>query len=251
MKENKALALFLFASLLLIVVISAILTTSFLQLSEMKSIEQSLVAQIEQQGGQVDNIEEKPSENSVAKSIEKTGYPPELLEADTRLVTEFFKQAFTWSGDAAYEKARAHYIELLGEQNSFLATYLGKGDKATKKVHTDSEVDRTASAEGVDGEQFTEEADEEKAKSPATITNPAATLSSEIDSVEIIPLRANRDVIHYIGFITYYVGDKTSLENKAELNSETAIVEFSITNTENGRVIDDLEAWSAASREAS
>lgn len=265
-KENKALAMFLFASLLLLVVIVAILTTSFVNLAELKRVEQNLVSEIEQRGGKAGSVKDKPGEESVAASIEKTGYPSHLLASDMQLVADFFKQAFTWSGNGAYEKARAHYIDLLGEHNSFVDTYLGKDGNTAAEFRTGGGVDEADDLVGaairgtIDGDanlvgeaneqELTEKTDEVEAESKVDLNRGKGTLASELSSemkdVEIIPLRANRDVIHYSGFITYYVGDKILLENKTQLNPETAIIEFSIADTENGREIYDVEAWSVA-----
>lgn len=244
-KENKALAMFLFASLLLLVVIVAILTTSFLNLTELKRVEQSLVTEIEQRGGKMSSVKDKSAEKSVATSIEQTGYPSHLLASDTQLVIDFFKQAFTWSGDVAYEEARSHYIELLGEHNSFVETILEKDGIAMVEMHTsrlteDGEGDGSSES---DVQQPIEEANVEKAKAQRFVTKTDATITSEMDGVEIVPLRANRDVVHYIAFITYYVGDKILLESKTQLNPETAIIEISIADTEGGREIYNVEVW--------
>lgn len=247
MKENKALALFLFASLLLLAVISTILTISFLQLTELKGVEQSLAAEIEQKGGQVDDAKGKLNEKLDSNSVEKTGYPVKLLEADTELVTNFFKRAFTWTGNVEYEKAHTHYIELLGEQNSFVTTYLEKDGYQSTGLSTGRVAENSAedSLGAADEQQFIDETDDEKVASTTSANNSDNTLASVVDSVEIIPLRAKQDMVHYIAFIRYYVGGKFLLENKADLNPEVAIIELSITDTENGREINDVTAWSA------
>lgn len=241
-KENKALAMFLFASLLLLVVIVTILTTSFFKLTELKSVEQSLAAEVEKRGGERQMASSQASDFGTV-TIEESGYLAHLREADTKLVVDFFERAFTWSGDAEYEEARAHYTEQLGEGNSFVEVYLGK-DKAVFEIQANREAEVN----------LLEEVDEQNLKSDGVFETEIATkniaksnksLTSKMDAVEIVPLHANRNVIHYIGFITYYIGneDEVLSKNKTKLNSDTAIVEFSIVDTENGREVDDVEAW--------
>lgn len=236
LKENKALAMFLFASLLLLFVIVAILTTSFLKLNELKRVEQTLVAEIEQQAGKVGNAKENSNRSLRATSFEQSGYPAHLLKEDTQLVSDFFRRAFTWSSEDAYEVVRSSYIELLGEHNSFVEMYLAEDymGKVPEMVNTSEEM----ILDPVVNETL-----------PATnslVTEAVYSPKSEVEDVEIIPIRAQGDKIYYIGFITYYVGDEVLFENKAGLTPETAIVEFSITNTENGREINDVKAWIAA-----
>lgn len=247
--------MFLFASLLLLAVIVAILTTSFFKLNELKRVEQTLIAEIEQRGGDVNDIKGKPNQKSDAKSFEQTGYPAHLLKADTQLVSDFFEQAFTWSNDVEYGKAHAFYIEQLGEHNSFVEMYLGKGGDVAIGFRTgdDAGVAGEMDKESFSGKEndivFTSGTDEKDLEPKILANSTVTTFQSEMDSVEIVPLRMNRDTIHYIAFITYYADEKILLENKAELSPETAIIQFSIVDTENGREIFDVEAWSTTEAE--
>lgn len=112
-----------------------LLITSFFQLNELQETEKSLVNEI-QELGLAGHVEPKDleSKSRTLKSIEQTGYNAGTLEADLQIAEDFFEPVFTWKRSTEFEEVREQYVELLGEDNSFIKRYLEKTSKKSVEL---------------------------------------------------------------------------------------------------------------------
>lgn len=140
----------------------------------------------------------------------------EQIERDTELAKEFFIPAFDWYSGEQYDEMREKYTSLLGENSSFIKSYI---------------VDNTT-IETNDGDlSFIDH----------------ENLKSKFHSFTAIPVEmVGKDRIRYVAFIVHYMHQsKADLVNLDALNESEAIVEFTIINDENSdeHEIVDVEAW--------
>lgn len=135
MRKNSLVATLLIIIMMMLIGFAYLLITSFFQLNELQETEKSLVNEI-QELGLAGHVEPKDleSKSRTLKSIEQTGYNAGTLEADLQIAEDFFEPVFTWKRSTEFEEVREQYVELLGEDNSFIKRYLEKTSKKSVEL---------------------------------------------------------------------------------------------------------------------
>lgn len=132
------------------------------------------------------------------KTIEESGYSAQRLEADQRIAKDFFNPISTATSSKSYEKAYEYYVDFLGEGNSFVQTYFIRSSSDSGNKLNEPHI---------------------------------------IESIDLIPLHANRNTVHYAAFITSYPASQDSDP------VEKGIVKFTISGEVDERKITDVEMW--------
>lgn len=140
----------------------------------------------------------------------------ERVDIDEAFAQEYFTPAFEWTSGEQYDEMREHYVRLLGEDSSFIQTYIVEDIKIDTNEGELSFIDHN-------------------------------DLKSKMDSFAAIPIEVEgKDRIRYVAFIVHYMHkDESDLVNLDALNESEAIVEFTIIgegNSENREIV-DVEAW--------
>lgn len=215
-KNNKFVSILVIISLLLIALFTYFIVIFYLELTDLRKTEQSLKNDIEELGGEVD-LQKLSTEKQVAlTTYEETEEMTQLMEEDVKLASEFFTPAFSWKSADEYDEIRRSYIEVLGEDNSFVELFLLENKRGNLANEADSYIDRL-------------------------------DLTVELEEIEIVPLRAAKNDIHYIAFITYYSKTDDAPEDKDGLADKSAIVQFIISGEIDDRDITEIEAWTGFS----
>ncbi|HZW66991.1 MAG TPA: hypothetical protein VFF20_00045 [Pseudogracilibacillus sp.] len=215
-KDNKLVSILLIVSLLLIALLTYFLLTYYLELRDLRQTEESLKNDIEELGGEVDLQKLSAQKQLALTSHEEAEEMAQLMEEDVKLASEFFTPAFSWKSADEYDEIRRIYVELLGEDNSFVELFLLENKRDNLANEADSYIDRL-------------------------------NLTVELEEIEIVPLRAAKNDIHYIAFITYQSKTDDVPEDKASRASKSAIVQFIISGEIDEREITDIEAWTGFS----
>ncbi len=206
-----------------IVVLTIIIVILLNQHNEKKQLSQ----QTSDLSGEVILLEKKAKEKNIDIDIEiddkvteqreeEILITEERIEKDTELAKEFFTPAFDWKSGEQYEDMREQYISLLGEDSTFVESYIVEDVKIATNDGDLSYVDHQ-------------------------------NLKSDMHSLTVIPVEMEgKDRIRYVAFIVHYMHkDKKDLVNLDALNESEAIVEFTIIGDEksDNREIVDVEAW--------
>lgn len=215
-KNNKFVSILVIISLLLIALFTYFIVIFYLELTDLRKTEQSLKNDIEELGGEVD-LQKLSTEKQVAlPSYEETEEMTQLMEEDVKLASEFFTPAFSWKSADEYDEIRRSYIEVLGEDNTFVELFLLENKRGNLANEADSYIDRL-------------------------------NLTVELEEIEIVPLRAAKNDIHYIAFITYHSKTDDLPGDKDGLADKSAIVQFIISGEIDDREITEIEAWTGFS----
>lgn len=172
-------------------------------------------------------LEKKAKEKNIDVDIEDAGnlteakeeeilITTEQIEQDAELAKEFFSPAFDWESGEQYDDMRERYISLLGEDSSFVESYIVENTKIDTNDGELSFIDHES-------------------------------LKSKFHTLTAIPLEMEgKNRIRYVAFIVHYMHqNKEDLNNLDALNASEAIVEFTIVGdgTSDEREIVDVEAW--------
>lgn len=143
--------------------------------------------------------------------VEVTGLDPKQILSDTDSANRFFAPAFTWTSGSAYDAARDAFIESLGESNSFTKSYMPEN---TKIDSDDGELNYI---------DFKE-------------------IKSYMDGLVIVPMTMDEGRIRYVGIVNYYVyKDAQDLNNLSVLAPSSAIIEFTVADTDGNRTVSEVE----------
>ncbi|MBN6206559.1 hypothetical protein JYK21_08840 [Ralstonia pickettii] len=175
---------------------------------------------------QLTMLEKQAADKNIDLNIEKSEHATEQEESeiiitkervdgDEVLAKEFFTPAFDWTSGEQYDEMREQYVSLLGENSSFVDTYIVENIKIETNEGELSYIDQKE-------------------------------LRSKMHSLTAIPVEIEEDRIQYVAFIVHYMHkDQKDLVNLDALDKSEVIVEFTISGDENSsnRKIEDVEAW--------
>ncbi len=150
--------------------------------------------------------EERILKNKVI--YETTGIDPDTIRKDKVIYEDFIKPAFEWTNGEEYDEVRADYIERLGENSSFVSTYIAENIK-------------------VDDYNFVD----------------VKGIKSKYLSSEVYPLDSRDGSMDYLGVVQYYVyKESQDLVGVNRLPSSTAIVRYTISGDGDLRTVSNIEA---------
>lgn len=186
------------------------------QLSE-KTVELSQqLTMLEKQAAEKNiDINIKKSDHAAAQEEAEMIITEEQVDNDEILAKEFFTPAFDWTSGEQYDEMREQYVSLLGENSSFVDTYIVENIKIETNEGELSYIDQNE-------------------------------LRSKMHSLTAIPVEIKGDRIRYVAFIVHYMHkDQKDLVNLDALDKSEVIVEFTITGDKNSsnQEIADVEAW--------
>lgn len=142
---------------------------------------------------------------------EQTGVNPGDVDEDRALATEFFTPAFNWRSGEEYNTARNEYIDRLGEDSTFVQTYITENRE-------------------VEGYNYIDLYD----------------LGAKFESMSVYALAEHDGAIEYIGIVRYYMlQNEEDLANTGELSGSQAIIRFRVNEGAEGsdRYISNITAY--------
>lgn len=140
-----------------------------------------------------------------------TGISVAQVDSDAKTAESFFKGAFTWKSGDEYDKNRNAYIDKLGNDNTFVSTYM----QENTTVDDYNKVD-------------------------------TFKLKSIWDNVIMYPVKKINDQSYeYIAVVTFYLYKSNSdLDSLSKLTPSQAIISFRVDGEEDNRNINNVNAWS-------
>lgn len=140
-----------------------------------------------------------------------TGISVAQVDSDAKTAESFFKGAFTWTSGDEYDKNRKEYIDKLGNDNTFVTTYM----QENTTVDDYNKVD-------------------------------AFSLKSKWDNVIMYPVKKINDKSYeYIAVVTFYLyKSKSDLDSLSKLTPSQAIISFRVDGEDDNRAISNVNAWS-------
>ncbi|MCC2248988.1 hypothetical protein JUJ52_03320 [Virgibacillus sp. AGTR] len=195
-KNNRTLLFLVIGGIVLFIFVGVSLWS---QIAEKKALEDEHASLISKMNTVEKNIAKRQAEIDAKKSAsikEATGIDPSLIKTDTTAAKSYFKPAFNWKSGGDYDKTRNDYIESLGKDNTFTATYL----PPDTKIDTD---DGPLSYIDFKGLQVT------------------------MGDIHIVPMSAEGNRIRYVAFVQYFMHkDESDMVNPEALEESEAIIEF-------------------------
>lgn len=205
MKNNRKLLISTIVGVALLIFIGISL---WVQVGQKKELEETHASLLTGLNTAESNIAKRQAELDAKKSDsikEATGLDPSLIGSDTESAKAFFGPVFNWKSGAEYDKVRNDFMELLGEGNSFTATYLPADTKIDTNDGPLSYIDHKG-------------------------------LQTSMVGMNIVPLKAEGDRIRYVSFVRYFMHQaEEDTVNPEALEESEAIIEFTAEgDSENG-----------------
>lgn len=157
-------------------------------------------------------VNQKATSNEKQKKLyETTGISQAQVADDTKTIADFFTPAFTWMDGKTYDANRDSYIETLGDNNTFVTTYMAENTSTDGYNKVD-----------------------------------AFSLKSAWEKVDLYPTkRISETEYEYIAIVTFYLYKNNSdLDSKSKLTASQAIITCRVTGEEGARRVADVSAWS-------
>lgn len=137
-----------------------------------------------------------------------TGINPKTVQDDTLIVKEYLTPAFKWTDGEGYNKARAHYANLLGENNKFVEVYLAPNLEE-------------------DGHNYVD----------------LHELKSDLINVELYALNSVDTSMDYLAVVEFFMyKDNSDLVGQGALQSSTALINLTVTGTDDARTVVSVDA---------
>lgn len=216
-KENKVYFGIVIGCVVMFVAVIVSLSQQYIEKTKLEDKQLTL-------SNRLSDLQEKTSEKEAALAAKKakviyktTGLDASYIAVDEKAAESFFEDAFNWRSSDEYNKARAKYMKELGRDNSFTKTYLPP----------DTVIDTN------DGKlSFID----------------FKSLKAHLGKIEVVPLTADKNTIHYVAFVRYYMyKNEGDLNNLDALAASDAVIKFTASGNKNDRKISDVQAWAGFS----